>query len=222
MKEENIVEVFNLWFSNKTDGIHTILPGQIVNYEGHTTRKAEVKPMVKLRNCHNQIIEIAPIKNVPVMFPSTKAFNLLFPLKKNDGCLLLFSESSIGNFLLNATNNAMEADDLNRFDLSDCICIPGLWSFKNLPDAPENDDDFFLTFQNSKIQIVKDTNEIYIEDKSGNKISLDGSNGITVEDTNGNIVEMTSTGMKLTDLNNNVIEMASTSVKINNNWEVSQ
>ncbi len=192
----NLSEVLNLFFANKTDGIHTILPGQIISYDGHSTRKAEVKPMVKLRNVHNQIIEIDPIKNVPVLFPSTKNFNFLFPLNKNDGCLLLFAESSIGNFLLNATNNATDADDLNRFDLSDCICIPGLWSFKNLPIAPENDTDFWLQFQDSKIQIKDSTNEIIIEDKLGNKF------------------ETSSTGMKMTDLSSNILELLSTGIKM--------
>lgn len=170
MKQENINEVFNLWFNNKLDGVHTILPGQIVNYEGHSTRKAEVKVMVKLRNCHNQIIEIAPIKNVPVIFPSTKNFNLLFPLQKNDGCLLVFSESSIGNFLLNATNNALEADDLNRFDMSDCICIPGLWSFPNVP----NKDTGIL------IEIT-DTDKIIMKSNLG-KIEIANSGSITFDD----------------------------------------
>jgi hypothetical protein len=200
----NINEVFNIWFNNKMDGTHTILPGQIVKYDGHATRKAEVKIMVKIRNSHNQIIEISPIKNVPVIFPSTKTFNMLFPLAKNDGCLLVFSESSIGQYLINATNNAMEADDLNRFDLSDCICIPGLWSFKNLPDAPDNDTDFWLQFQDSKIQIKDSTNEIILTDK------------------NNNIIETKTTGIKLTDLNNMTIETTNTAVKINGtNFEVS-
>jgi len=196
MKQENTVEVFNFWLSSKLDDIHTCLPGQIINYEGHTKRKAEVKVMVKIRNSKNKILEIPPIKNVPVIFPSTKNFNMLFPLNKNDGCLLLFSESSIGNFLLNATNNALEADDLNRFDFSDCICIPGLWSFKNLPDAPENNTDFLIQFQDSKIQIKDNTNEIILKDK------------------NNNIIETKNTGIKLTDLNNNIFETLSTGLNL--------
>ena len=209
-------EIFNIWFDSKTDNIHTILPGKFVSYDGHEKRKAEVKIMVKLRNAQNEIIEIAPIKDVPVIFPSTMDFNFLFPINKDDGCLLVFSESSIGNFLLNDTNNAKDADDLNRFDLSDCIAIPGLWSFKNLPDKPDNDDDFWLIFQDSKINIVKDTNEIYIEDKQGNKVSLDGTTGITIEDANGNIVEMASSGITIEDTNGNLIEFTSTGIKQTN------
>lgn len=177
MKEENITEVFNKWFSNKMDSVHTMLPGQIINYEGHTTRKAEVKIMVKIRNTHNQIIEISPIKNVPVIFQSTKNFNMVFPLEKGDGCMLIFAESSIGNFLLNATDNALEADDLNRFDLSDCICVPGLWGFANLPDVSTlNDTDFWLQFQNASINITDTTNDINIANALGN-IEISGTTG---------------------------------------------
>ena len=50
MKREDINEVFNLWFSNKMDDVHTILPGKIVSYDGHEKRKAEVKIMVQIRN----------------------------------------------------------------------------------------------------------------------------------------------------------------------------
>lgn len=177
----SFVEVMNLVFANKTDDIHTVLPGQIVSYEGHSTRKAEVKPMVKLRTVHNDIIEISPIKNVPVVFPSTKNFNMLFPLNKGDGCLLVFAESAIGNFLLNDTDNALEADDFNRFDLSDCIAIPGLWSFKNLPDAPDNNTDFWLQFQDASINIKDTTNEIVLETTSG-KISIQNDGSITFDD----------------------------------------
>jgi hypothetical protein len=203
-KKENIAEVFNLWFSNKMDDVHTILPGQIVNYDGHTTRKAEVKIMIKLRNVHNQIIEIDPIKNVPVIFPSTKNFNMLFPLEKGDGCLLVFAESSIGNFLLNTTDNAIDADDLNRFNLSDCICIPGLWGFANLPDTTTlNSTDFWLQFQDSTIQIKDTTNEIILKDKVTNTI------------------ETKSTGVKITDLNSNTMESTAAGWAINTTtWEV--
>lgn len=182
MKKENIDEVMSLWLANKLDNVHTVLPGQIVNYEGHTTRKAEVKVMLKLRNVHNKIVEISPIKNVPVIFPCTKNFNILFPLKKNDGCLLLFSESAIGDFLLNANNTAIEAEDLNRFDLSDCICIPGLYSFTNNPDVSSlNSTDFWIQFQNATINIIDSTNEIILKTTTG-KIKIESSGAITFDD----------------------------------------
>lgn len=132
MKEET-VDIFDKWISSVLDDVHTIIPGQIVQYYGHTQRKAKVKLMVKLRNVNNQIVEIQPIDDVPVIFPGTKSFSFLFPLNKGDGVLVLFSEASIGAFL--SGNVVADADDLNRFNLTDAIAIPGLWSFKNVPQS---------------------------------------------------------------------------------------
>jgi hypothetical protein len=229
MKEESFPEVMDIFFNSKMDKVHTLIPGKIVSYDGHEKRRAEVKLMVKLRNSKNQIIEVDPIKNVPVMFPSTMDFNMLFPIKKDDGCLLLFAESCIGNFLLNSDNDPKEADDLNKFDLSDCICIPGLWSFKSLPDKPENDDDFFLIFQDASIQIKDSDNDIIIKnkkssitlDKDGNvnienegDLSIKSDGTFSIEDGNQNKISSSSTGITIEN-SANTIELGASSVKIN-------
>ncbi len=136
MKEE-IVDIFNKYIESILDDIHTVLPGQILTYYGHTQRKAQIQLMVKLRNVNNQIMETPPIDDVPVIFPGTKNFSFLFPLVKGDGVLVLFSEASLGAFL-NSGTVAVEADDLNRFALTDAIAIPGLWSFSNAPQNTIN------------------------------------------------------------------------------------
>lgn len=129
---ESFYDVLVKFFDSKMTAVHTIIPGEIVSYDGHKTRKAEVQPLIKLRTANNQIVDIQPISNVPVIFPSSDKFNLLYPLKKGDGVLLFFSECSIGNFL--NKSGIVEPDSLDRFDLTDCIAIPGLWNFKNSPD----------------------------------------------------------------------------------------
>lgn len=162
--KENIVDVFNQWFDSRLNNVHTILPGKIEEYLGHTERKARVKPLVKLKTLKNESISINPIDNVPVIFPSSGNFNMLWPLQKGDGCLLLFSESPIGNFL----NSTLEqdSDSLDRFALEDCICIPGLHSFKNVPTAKskiEVGDDDSITFETTlgKIKIEPSGNIIF-------------------------------------------------------------
>lgn len=170
-------DAFNKFIRSKLDKVHTILPGKIEQYYGHTQRKARVKPFVKPRNINNEIIDIDPIDNVPVIFPSTKNFNMLFPINKGDGVLLLFAEAGIGNFL-NSTS-IQEADDLNKFSLDDCIAIPGLWSFLDTPKTVANNNDFYLIYEDAQIHISKSTNEIIIKNKSGQiKIDLMGNIGM--------------------------------------------
>jgi len=186
--KENIVDIMDMWLDGRLDDLHTIIPGEIVEYSGHKERNAKVQPLIKIRTSLNKVVQIDPIENVPVMFPSSSAFNMLYPLKKGDGVLLVFSESSIGNFL--SQGGIQEADDANRFDLTDCIAIPGLYSFKKVPDIKADDAGFILQFQDTKIIIEDKTNNFIIEDKNGNKITVD-SNGILLEDLTGNTVEMT-------------------------------
>lgn len=147
---KDLSRVLNEWFDNKLFEIHTHIPGKIVSYSA-TERKAKVQPLIKIRDNNNDTFQIDPIDNVPVIFPSTAKFNLVFPLEKDDGCLLLFSEVSLGNYL-NGKGNIVDADDSNRFELTDCICIPGLWGLKNTPTLTGvNNTDVFIKFNNSKI-----------------------------------------------------------------------
>lgn len=131
MKEE-IVDIFDKWVGSILDDVHTVIPAKIVQYYGHTERKAKIELMVKLRNVNNQIVQVPPIDDVPVVFPGTNQFSFLFPLNPGDGILVLFSEVSLGGFL-SSNNIVIDADDLNRFNLTDAIAIPGLWSFNNAP-----------------------------------------------------------------------------------------
>lgn len=133
--EKDLSRVLNEWLDNKLFEIHTCIPGKFVSYSS-SERKAKVQPLVKPRDNKNDTFQIDPIDNVPVIFPGTNNFNLLFPISNGDGCLILFSETSIGNFL-NGTGDVVDADDSNRFELTDCIAIPGLWGFKNIP-SPTN------------------------------------------------------------------------------------
>ena len=177
--KEDITDVLNSWFDSKMDNVHTHLPGRILEYSGHKERKAKVQPLIKLRNSKNKIIEINPIENVPVIFPGSKNFKFLFPLNKGDDVLLLFSEANIGSFL-NAIN-IQEADSPDRFGLQDCIAIPGLWSFPSVPTPPENDNDFWLIFNEGKINITKNNDIIIDTNKNINLKNIIAN--LKIEDT---------------------------------------
>ena len=93
---KDIVEILDDWFDSRLTEIHTIIPGKIVEYYGHRERKAKVKPLVKLRTVNDSIVEIGEIENVPIVFTGSSDCNILYPLKKDDGVLLLFSDCHVG------------------------------------------------------------------------------------------------------------------------------
>jgi len=131
--KERFVDIMDAWLDARFRNIHTMIPGKIESYSGHTERKAKVKPLVRLRAVNGEELDIPPIDNVPVIFPSSGTFSLLYPLKKGDGCLILFSEVGIGAYLKGKVE--VTADSLSKFALTDAICIPGLWSFRNVPNS---------------------------------------------------------------------------------------
>lgn len=79
-------------------GLHTSMPGQIKSYDA-ATQTATVQPMMRVSYVDSagdrQTEALAPIANVPVVFPRGGGFFISFPLADGDGVDLAFSESQI-------------------------------------------------------------------------------------------------------------------------------
>lgn len=91
--------------------------------------------------------------NVPVVFPQTNSCSITFKLKKNDECLIIFSDLSIDNFWVKGSiQNPVE---VRRHDLSDGIAIPCILS---QPNTKEVQDGLNIKYGNSSV--VLSNNEI--------------------------------------------------------------
>jgi hypothetical protein len=154
--EEDFILALTDFHNKRMSDVHTILPGRIISYEGHTTRKAQVEVSVRLPNNQGEFIEVKPIDNVPIVFPSTSTTSVLLPIVKGDGVLLMFSELGIGNFLNGSVT--VDADNFNKFNLTDCIAIPGLFSDPTMPEiAVEVNEEAYTIVQGENfIQISTD------------------------------------------------------------------
>jgi len=106
--------------------VHTCIPGQIESFNA-LLNKASVKPLIK-KKVGEDILSFPVITDVPVQFPSSGNVGMVFPLSKGDGCLILFSEISLENYL-NSVGNEVEPGDDRKFSLSDAFCIPGVSPF---------------------------------------------------------------------------------------------
>jgi len=125
--KEGIVDAINMQMDYRFDMLHTCIPGKILTFD-ESTRIAKVEPMVSLKTSKEVNVSYPAIENVPVMYPSGSNFSLRWDILPGDGCLILFSESAIGNFLNSTENIQVTSDDSTRFSLTDAVCIPGLFS----------------------------------------------------------------------------------------------
>ena len=128
---DDMLESLELWLQSRMEDVHTMLPGTVQSYDPET-RTAVVKPSVKLRTMHGDVLDIPPIASVPVVWPGSNDFTAMSKdLPKGSGVMLLFSEASLGNWQRGSQDAA--ADDETRHSLQDAIAVPGLWSMRRVP-----------------------------------------------------------------------------------------
>jgi len=116
--------------------MHVALPARVEKYD-RSTMKAEVTPALKKSYTNGDIVELPVIVNVPVVWPRTSEFVFDAPLAKGDTVLLVFCERSLDAWL--SKGGIVTPTDRRKFDLSDAVAIPGLFSFKQ--ENPAKDDE---------------------------------------------------------------------------------
>jgi hypothetical protein len=185
VSKENINDVLNIFFDFRLESIHTCLPGKIVSYDD-SKRLANVQPLISLKTTKEIDIEYPTIENVPLIFPSGSIFTLRWDVQKDDGCLIIFSETGIGNFINSDGNTQVSSEDSTRFSLTDAMCLPGLFSAQKASNLSKDiemyvDKEGLIIIKNKKASIEFDGEDgsISISNEKGS-IEIDGGDG-TIE-----------------------------------------
>ena len=138
--------------SNVLSTVHTCIPGKIESYD-HTKQMANVQPLIKKKYVDGETVNLPVIVNVPVVWMRGGGALFTFPLMQGDGVLLLFAERNIDLWL--TKGGIVGPPDRRKFDLSDCIAIPGLVDFTN-SNFPANNDDVMLTYSGGSFAVHND------------------------------------------------------------------
>ena len=126
--------------------VYTSIPGKVVKFNNG---KADVEPLVNLQG--DSKLPVLP--DIPVVFPSSSTAGIVFEVAKDDTVLLVFSNSSLDEWL-NGNGGAVDTDDPRRFDLTDAVAIPGLFSFTQAPELSATDG-CVMSYDDTKITIKK-------------------------------------------------------------------
>lgn len=104
-------------------GIHTAMPGKILSFDP-SNGLAVVKPTMKFKKPDGSTMAFPQVTGVPVVFPQVmnQQATIAYPIKSGDGCLIIVSEQSIDYWMYGQETGT----DL-AFDLSNSICIPGMF-----------------------------------------------------------------------------------------------
>lgn len=119
---------------SRVAAIHKAMPGRVESFDP-STQKATIQPLIKRARIDEegsrQVDAIAPVVNVPVMFPGAGGYRITFPVNRGDIVLLIIADSSLDLWL--AHGGLVDPGDDRRNDISDGIAIPGLYNFASLP-----------------------------------------------------------------------------------------
>lgn len=126
-KQGEFVEQVKQTVDSMLAQVHTCAPGKIVSFDPDTCQ-ATVLPAMKIKKPNGEMLEYPQITGVPVLFPQSSAqgTTIAYPVKVGDGCLVLFSEQALDQFLYQRDTGT----DL-RFDLSNAVAIVGIFAKGN-------------------------------------------------------------------------------------------
>lgn len=179
--EPDLLEAMESVVNSELVALHVSLPGRVERYD-HTKQQADVKPLLKKRLLDGTVEEYPIVPNVPVMWPRTADFVLAAPLSRGDQVLLVFVERSLDEWLSEGGTPAPV--DRRKFNLSDAVAIPGLYSFKQTSPA-DTSEDAVMQFKGSKVTMRKN-GDVRVEGGSGN-VFLVGS--LVAAGSDGGVVQ---------------------------------
>jgi len=110
------------------DELHTITIGRVLTYyPTDLTADIEVCIARPLQSANEEVVyePLGTLPKVPVQFPRTKKYSIVFPLEAGDTVVLLFCETSIAEWRMGAKTG--EPADTRRHSIGYPIAIPGLF-----------------------------------------------------------------------------------------------
>lgn len=148
--------------------IHTALPGTISEFDP-STGMATVKPEGSVVMKNGQRLKYPSIVKVPVVFPQAGGQDavIAYPVKPGDGCIVIICENDLKSWM----SHGKETESDMKFDLTNAVCIPGLFSGGNeAMQKAVNEDAVIL--KNKDMEMMLKADELQIEYKQ-NRICLD-------------------------------------------------
>lgn len=160
ISEGGLAGVIQQGVKNYMKDVHTCLPGKIVTFDG-ATQLAEVQLLITRAFTNGKIEPLPLLLNVPVWFPRAGGFNITFPVKKDDQCLVLFGERALDRWI--TEGDIQPPQDMRMHSLSDAICLVGMSSepqaipnfdVTNFQIRNEEKDQTFTMKPNKDIEVV--------------------------------------------------------------------
>lgn len=167
MMQEFVQQIENT-IREATYDMHTALPGTITEFDP-AAGMATVKPEGSTAMKNGKRLKYPSIVKVPVVFPQTGGQDavIAYPVKPGDGCLVIICENDLKPWM----SHGKETESDMKFDLTNAVCIPGLFSEGN-EALQKAVDENAVVIKNKDMEMMLKEDELQIEYKQ-NRIQMD-------------------------------------------------
>ena len=179
MMQEFVQQAKNL-MSDMIGQIHTAIPGRISSFDPASCQ-ATVQPIGKFKKPDGSTLDFPAVSGVPVVLiqSSGQHATIAYPIKSGDGCLLIFSEQALDSWM----SGGNQKSEL-RFDLTNCMAIPGLFVFGNPVVQEACSEDAIIIDNNGKRITLSNQNiavrgDVTIEGNLNINGTITASGGVT-------------------------------------------
>ena len=205
-QEQSLAQLLSWHFEQLAKGVNTAAPGVVESYDP-ATKRARVRPALRLLLTSGETINKPAIIDVPVIHPAGGGYIMHFPLGAGDTVLLIFSQRGIENFKKTFQEADPPPDAL--FAERDAIALPG---FGALPVTPagegctlqSEDGSTFVEVHSDRIRLRHGEQDLTITD-SGLEVDVNGKVSIVASG------EVVIQGSKIT-MNGDVVVSGGASV----------
>jgi len=162
--EEIVKDVLN-------NGMHTAMPGKVMAIDAENG-VCDVQPVGSFY-CGNTEMQYPMVPSVPIcLMANSDDIAACIPLKAGDDVLLVVAEQSLSAWL---TDTSKEQSN-EKFELMNCIAIPGLMKSGVKTQQEANEEDaYILDVGTSRIKVKKDAEIELITDNCKVTIGEDGA-----------------------------------------------
>lgn len=202
--------VIDQYIINKRNEMFTSIPCVIVGRPDLKRQRIDVRILVNKITTDDEIRELPPILDVPLVFPGSRTSQFSFPVSEGDTVLCVFSQRSIDRFKLGSDQPASPMD-FSKYSKKDAVAIPGLFTFPDARNDPSkrslshNVDDTVMTHNigtnaECELRLTKDGNVII--NAPGNDVTVNCDNS-TINSSSSSTVNTSTATVNADEFNVN-------------------
>ena len=135
-RSPGLQEALRASFDYLTADMYTTIPGIVVSVTNQDENRVVVQPAINLVS-HDmfEVSERPPVMDVPYITPQSIQGGLSFPVQAGDPVTLVFSMRGLDTWKA-GNGYPTTPSDRRKFDIRDCVAVPGLFPFSENPNNP--------------------------------------------------------------------------------------